>query len=483
MRFSKYIWNLYKESEIGKNEITFFKSKDIHKLSDNFKFEIKFEFEEESGAIDFFQIYDEVNDKLHEKTIIDLSEARQLFKESIIEFIKDDKYNVFLEYIEAFSTALHHNFPDFFLPFYYNREDYPQFLNLCNNFGINLPDNPPRNDWIKRTWFYFDVCEQLHEFRSKVGIESLEFPAFMYYFGLRTLEEQEEQDLPKPSKAYFIGGGKSDSDFLDNVNDESTNTWGAGNLKIKKGDIILMYCLSPRSNFHSIWRATEDSFINPFDYYYYRVKIGFPKKIPLISLQEFKDNQILKNNSTVRGNMQGLNGRAINVNEYAELFRLIEQKEKQTSALPKLPKYHRNIDYIENERDVEIHLIEPLLKDLNFKENDWIRQFPLRMGRKTKYYPDYAILAKTTKGNESAKYILEAKYSINSDKQLVDAFQQARSYALRLQSEKLILADRDYVWLYERKNGAFQQSPVFKMHWNDLKDSDNLYELKEKLSK
>ena len=482
MRFSKYIWNLYKESEIGKNEIALFKSKDIDKLSEKFNFEIESEIKGDDG-IETFNLYEDAKDELKSKSISDYYEARELFDSLVIENIKDEKENDFLEFIAAFSTALHHFFPDFFLPFYYTRNDYPQFIELCNSFGISLPENPPRKDWVKRTWFYFDVCERLHEFRRKIGIESLEFPAFMYYFGIHTLKRQEEQDLPKPSKAYFVGGSKSDSVFLDNADITSTNTWGAGNLNIKKGDIVLMYCLSPRSSLHSIWRATEDSFINPFDYYYYRVKIGFPKKIPAITLQEFKDNIVFKDNSTVRGNMQGLNGRSITVKEYHELFKLIEQKEKSTNDLPKLPKYKREIDHIENERDVEIHLIEPLLKDLNFEEKDWIRQFPLRMGRTTKYYPDYAILAKTTKGNEKAKYILEAKYSINSEKQLTDAFQQARSYALRLQSEKLILADRDYIWLYERKNGSFQQNPILKSHWNELIDSDNLYELKEKLPK
>ncbi len=484
MKFTPYLWNLYKDSELGKKEISLFKSKNHYKLAEKFRFDITWEYEQGNKSQETFYPYNWVKDEVKGVEINDFSEARKLFSELIIEYFKDEEgYNDFFEYIEVFSTALHHAFPDYFLPFYFTRSNYPDFIKLCENFEIILTENPSRNNWIKKTWFYFDICVTLHEFRRKVGIESLEFPAFIYHFGLRSLEIIEEQDLPKPSKARFVGGGKWDYDYLDNINNNSVVTWGAGNLNIKKGDIVLMYCTSPRSSLHSIWRAIEDSFANPFTYYYYQVKIGYPKEIPTITLKELRDNQVLKNNPTVRGNMQGLNGRAISVKEYDEIFCLIEEKNKSIKSLPQLPKYHRDYGSIENEREVEIKLIEPLLKDLGFKEKDWVRQFPLRMGRQTKYYPDYAILVNTTKGQEKAKYILETKYSINSDKQLDDAFYQARSYALRLRSNSLILADRDFVWLYEIANGNFQQKPIFKFHWNDLNNSDNLHRLKERLSK
>ena len=300
-----------------------------------------------------------------------------------------------------------------------------------------------------------------------------------------------ETELPKPSRIYFLGAGASggkeednwDFQFLDNSNAESTHAWGAGGLNIKKGDLVLMYCLSPRKYLHSIWRALEDSFVDPFSFYYYGVKVGFPQKIPHIGFQDLKNNPVFMDNSTVKANMQGLNGRALIVTEYSELLKMIEQKGQTIDDLPKLPIYDRVHKDIENERDVEQQLIEPLLLDLGFKEKDWIRQLPLKMGRQSKYYPDYAILASTINGKEKAKLILEAKYSISSDKQLEESFSQARSYGLRLQSEKIILADRDFVWVYGKTKGDFEPKPILKFHWNDLTNSDNLHELKEKLTK
>ncbi len=258
---------------------------------------------------------------------------------------------------------------------------------------------------------------------------------------------------------------------------------GCWRIKNKKGDLVLTYCLSPRKYLHSIWKALEDSFIDPFSYYYYGVKFGFPKKIEHVSFQELKNNHVFKNNPTVRAHMQGLNGRPLTVKEYSELLNIIEEKGQSTNNLPKLPMYDRGLEHIENERDVELQLIEPLLKDLNFKEKDWIRQLPIKMGRQTSYYPDYAILVSKAKGKEKAKIVLEAKYSISSDKQLEEDFNQVRSYGLRLQAEKVVLADRDFIWIFEKSNGDFQLEWSLKFHWNDLTNSDNLYKLNEILRK
>jgi hypothetical protein len=492
MKFTNYIWDLYKNSDEGKKEMKMFTTKNIEKLSLKFDFELTVEVVNVNNKTEIFHPYREANEILKNKTINNFKEARELFNNIVIKQIieeKQEKYNFFFEFIGAFSTALYFRFPDYYLPYFFTNDTYSDFLRICDNFGITLPQNPKRNNQEERTWFYFEICELLHQFRKKHNISSSEFPAFLYCFAFDSLESIEEPELPKPSKVFFLGAGAGftqendnpDFYFLDNSNIQSTNTWGAGGLKIKKGDLVLMYCLSPRKYIHSIWRAMNNSFIDPFSYYYYGVKVGFPKKIKPITFQELSNNPIFRENSTVRAHMQGLNGKSLSTLEFSELLKILERKGQSTIDFPKLPIYNRAFKQIENERDVEIQLIEPLLKDLNFTEKDWIRQLPIRMGRQTKYYPDYAIIANSTIGKEKALIILEAKYSINSDKQLEDAFLQARSYGLRLQSEKIILADRDFVWLYEKKNGDFEFNPILKVHWNDLTNSDDLYELKKRL--
>jgi len=489
MKFTKYIWDLYKNSRKGQKEILMFRKSNIYDLSQFYDFELSVEYQDENGKSFDFYPYDEINRELKKYNVTDFSSAKNLFNEIVVQPVLEEnekRYNFFFENISAFTLAMFHRFPEYFIPYFFTRDNYSDFLSLCDNFGIILPEPPSRHNQEKRIWYYFEISKALQTFRRKHNIRANEFPAFLYFFGIQSLEKTEEKELPKPSRAYFLGAGNGqpiennwDFKFLDSVTSTSTNTWGAGGLNIKKGDLIVMYCVSPRKYIHSIWRALEDSFIDPFSYYYYGIKIGYPKKIKPVEFRELKNNQVFKDNPTVKAHMQGLNGRALTVNEYTELLKIITQKGQLTNEIPKLPVYEWDFGDIENERDVEIKLIEPLLKNLGFKKSDWVRQMPLRMGRQTKYYPDYAIKANSKRGKEKAKIVLEAKYSISSDKQIQEAFDQARSYGLRLKSEKIVLADREYVWVFDKIHGDFNPNPILKIHWKELINSDNMYKLKE----
>ena len=112
--------------------------------------------------------------------------------------------------------------------------------------------------------------------------------------------------------------------------------------------------------------------------------------------------------------MQGINGRNIPKKYYDHLLALLEKKGQDISLLPKLE--NDNIELLEltNERDVEVHLLEPLLIKIGYQENDWMRQMKLRMGRGDRVYPDYVIFPNDERNNESGYWIWEAKYTISS---------------------------------------------------------------------
>lgn len=145
--------------------------------------------------------------------------------------------------------------------------------------------------------------------------------------------------------------------------------------------------------------------------------------------------------------MQGINGRNIPKKYYDHLLALLEKKGQDISLLPKLE--NDNIELLEltNERDVEVHLLEPLLIKIGYQENDWMRQMKLRMGRGDRVYPDYVIFPNDERNNESGYWIWEAKYTISSHRQLEEDFGQAKSYALRLRSKGLGLISKEGVWL------------------------------------
>lgn len=509
MDFTNYIWALYKNSSEGEKYIELFENADIKELSKKYSFDYSFELDKKFKEIqnvqaNFFDFSDVVAEYSYNVQIDSVEKARSFFENFIFKegipikleltdgeikdfpLLAEDEegnfdYKLFFEYIEVISFCLYKAFPEYFFPYFFDRKDFFTFLQVCENFEITIPNFPPRNNWQKKIWFYFDLSISLNEFRQHIKLKPAEFVAFIYDFGVNSLLKIKKEELSNPLKAWFIGGGKWDYDTLDHADENSSYTWGAGNERIKRGDIILMYCTSPRSSIHSIWRATSDSFINPFAYYYYVVNIGFPIKIKPISFNSLFLNPIIKQNPTVKGHMQGLNGRPVSQNEYAEFLRLIKDSGIDISEFPQLPVFNHSSNPIQDERDVEIELIEPLLNRLGFKSNDWMRQMPIRMGRGIRYFPDYSIIFNSQKGEESAKIIIEAKYEILSEKQLEEAYLQAKSYAVRLRSHIFIVADKDNLFLFEQIKDTFEITNKIKYSWPDLDDPDTFHGFKEKV--
>ena len=74
---------------------------------------------------------------------------------------------------------------------------------------------------------------------------------------------------------------------------------------------------------------------------------------------------------------------------YDRLLALLREKGVDTSGLPQLDEVEIEDVNLGNERDVELHLLEPLLAEIGFQPSDWIRQMKLRVGRSEKAIPDY----------------------------------------------------------------------------------------------
>lgn len=90
-----------------------------------------------------------------------------------------------------------------------------------------------------------------------------------------------DQRLPQPTQVWWIGGNKVGGDFkfVDQLSQDVIGFW-QGNLDTKRGDILVMYCLAPRSYIHSIWQATADGIGDPFFHYYSSIYIGLGQKVP-----------------------------------------------------------------------------------------------------------------------------------------------------------------------------------------------------------
>jgi hypothetical protein len=483
MAFNAYVWNLYKNSPGGQAAIALFSEIDPEKLADAYMPTRAMSSEEVAGwVMDFHDFV--VSPVLPERLVPKDGPAffSRLVEAGIrMEFPDDEPFSLqaadgltWLTFLEPLSIWLYDRFPDVFKPYFFKHQ-FRMLLNIADSFGISLPEVPARRNKIGRIQYYGQVCEAWSTFQQVCGMTAAECCAFLYDFAPAFLRQAVSPELPQPSQVWMVGGNKAGGDFsfLDDPQSNQTSFW-QGNEETRRGDILVMYCLSPRSYIHSIWRAMTDGVADPFFYYYSNIYIGEGKIISPIHLNELKAHPVFSEHPLVRKNLHGVNGYPLTAGEYQELLLLLEKKATDTTQLPQLYRYATDAVLCANEREVEQKLLEPLLLQLGYKEEDWKRQLPLRMGRGERYFPDYAFLASTEKGFETAYMIIEAKYTINTNKKLVEAFKQAWSYAIRLQAKAIVIVDKEAIWVFDRQNEGFSRDRYWKKFWEELKQPDHL---------
>lgn len=488
MNFNHYIWHLYKNSPDGMRAISVFENLINELKQKTFRLPlgaVAFEFGDEEcqdiadWAETFISMYTE--DK-----VTNLKEASFLFEE----MAQDDFYipvayndgteeNLKAEnligMLSSLSTGVYSLYSEYFFPYLFEGQ-FDLFQQICKSFEIPLPDVPPKKEIGKRLFYYFELCQTLYEFRISNELTPAELGAFLYSFAPNFIKQEFGEELPHPTRVWITGGGineNGDFEYLDNVTENSTSSWH-GNINTRRGDIVLMYCLAPRSYIHSIWRATGDGFDDPFFFYKSTIHIGNPIKITPVTFQELKKDPLMALNGLVRRSMQGVNGVSIKFAEYEAILNMMAQKGQDISALPKIEAVYQlpGLDEIKNERDVEVHLVEPLLLKLGYDKNDWTRQMVMRMGRGEHFYPDYAFFAQKERGTEQASMILETKYRIVTEKERFNTYCQAKSYALRLQAKVFILASMEGLWIFSLKKSKFEFENCIKFTWDKMEYPD-----------
>jgi hypothetical protein len=485
MIFNDFLWNNFKESQYGQQIIQFFKNYkqnvfhkqnvDLYnKIIDSINYDTREDVDIESYFESIKSFCSEIIESLSaESEIITINDAENLYN-SIIDENNDIQF--YVDDIPFLSECLYILYPDFFFPYYF-RKYYYHLVSIFNDFGIYLPPAPQKNDMVKRLFHYFELCKSTYEFRKKYKIEGYELPAFMYGFATGVIQKYKITDiLPEPRNAYFVGGGKNnngDFEYLDKVNEKTITYWN-GNRDTQPGDIVVMYCLTPRSCIHSIWRAVTPGSFDPFFTYYGTIYIGKPILVKQIAIDEIKKDKILSEMPLVKGNMQGINGRTILKKYYDRILEILAEKGENVSLLPKLNDNLIQKNELKDEKDVEKYLLEPLLNRLGYLKHHWKRQLKLRMGRGDRVFPDYVIFPNEERNNESGYWVWEAKYSIINSKQLKEDFGQARSYALRLNCKGLCLISQEGIWL-SLPNFSFEKIKFWS--WKQINEHDHFNEI------
>lgn len=480
MNFSKYTWQLYKQSEKGKKTINSFSKTNGYILFRKYCPHANFIPED---------LYNDWLENIYCYGVSDydqptlLKEAKDLYISLITlgirveeqQWIPANDFKNMLGIIQPISYILSQFSSEYFFPYLFLCRIF-ELNKIADFFNIDLPNIPKRTDYKGRCMYYWELCEVFYLFRKKNGLSPEELWSFLYDFAPNNLPN-EKTDMPKPSQAWFIGGRLYQED-----KSLESKFWQSSP-ETKKGDILVHYETSPISAITCIETSLTDGVIDPLFRYYGCIYIGNRINIPHITLKELQINEYFSKHPLIRKNFQGVNGCPMSSKDYSELLRMIKAKGFDTETLPKLyaPTIPKNISIV-HERDVETQLLEPLLNSMGWYENkDFIRQLPIQAGRGHRVFPDYALHYDDKSNEERAKVLIEAKLHMKNNREIEEAFLQARSYARLLDSFVIVLCDKDYLIIYERKD-SFDRDRYKKYCWGNFENPDAFNELKNKLN-
>ena len=386
------------------------------------------------------------------------------------------QYRAKASLIEPLSLWLYFNF-EFFKPMLLSQR-FDIILRNCDALGIDMPPIPNSKNYKAYLMYYYDICVTWHNFQIENGLTDEEFCACLYDFADMYSEEFVENEMPTPTNVWLTGASGGDFELLDSNDDKLESIW-ACNERTRRGDIVIIYCKSPRSYIHSIWRAKSGGIFNPFDYYHCRTTVCDGAIIPQISYYDLKADDYFSKVPIVRKNLQGINGVSLTAEDYAQLQRLIKEKGGNLDALPKL--FDSNGYKFEGigkgkEKDVEEKILIPALEKLGYKEKDWTRQLKLKKGRTESEIPDFVFFSHGDKHFETAPFIIEAKLDMSSVVERRKAFNQCRSYAQSLHSSYMGICDKERIIIYKaNKDGIYCYSnPIFEKSWAAIFSDDTI---------
>ena len=494
---NKYVWELYLKSG-GKEIVDFFKTnlsekitkeyssgvRKLHEyycvnkdtveeveitLNELFKFLNEDETEYEYESIDI-QKYPEIIDEAMDELWSILIERNPTEKDAFIDFIDYSG-------VAYHSTVLTYDYYECFIPYYF-QYNYNVLEIIAEQFDIILPELPNKQEYKKRFYHYGELCKVFTKYRLDNGWSPYELFAFLYDFApkyIGGIDSYIIKDLPEPKSAFFIGGGGDNGDATAEDDSDSIYCWMC-NPETRAGDMIVMYLRTPISAISSIWRSCSIGFNDPFFFYYRCTYIGNPCKVKRLGINQIKKDKRLSQLPIVKKNMQGINGVELIPSEYNYIV------DKVTGDVPRLEFEDISVDnnYV-NEKDVENRCIKPFLSRLGYDENDYIQQLYVPIGNHNNtLIPDFVLLPEIYRGKRTAFAIIEAKKSINNDKELSAALEQVRSYALLLSAPYAVIASQEGIWITSKNNGYLD---LEKYSWDELSDNDNMYKVSKLIGK
>ena len=117
-----------------------------------------------------------------------------------------------------------------------------------------------------------------------------------------------------------------------------------------------------------------------------------------VPIDRLRDDKITGKMPIVKKNMQGINGIELKPSEYNRILQMGRSK------APKLESFAASEGEYSTEKEVEEHIIKPLLKQLGYSDRDYVQQLYLEIGNHNHaLIPD---LSCSHRSSDSAKVLL-----------------------------------------------------------------------------
>ncbi len=418
-------------------------------------------------------------------------------------FFKKDDFRRIATLMPYISLALYAYYGSgyFYYPVLFSTH-YDFFEKCCQLLGIDLPPVPLQKNKEERCWLMPKICICLDDFRLRHDITKEEMCAMLYGYAADEVREMADEpiaELAAPTRIWLTGASKGDYDyFLKDIKnaEDKTSVW-ACHEETKRGDIVIIYAMAPKSCIHSVWRAVRDCNANPFDYYTNRIKVGQPIVVPPIGFHELKADEYMKNVPIVRRNLQGINGIELQLEDYKELQRMFAEKGFDCTVLPQIEA--PVVDYetdVELEGEMSAQILIPHLTKLGYSDQDgedWVRELVLKLGRDReaeeqgiKGRPDFTFFPKDNGYSQiSAPFVIECKYEMKNSSAIKEAFGQGASYARQLNAKMLGICDKHRLRLYQRKRDIINPDGdlIFDHTWGEIATDTIFYKLKKLIGK
>ena len=271
MELNQFIWNNYKESKEGQEGIKLFEEGDLKEILSKFAID-------KNKSLDYYLsilidiIYSEFPEEIELKNLYQYILNKGLKgideeNEEKFDIFYPEEYDFIISVIEPLSLALF-SFKEeereeiFYVPYFFFMK-FAKLQKIADTFNVELPKVPLRKDKKERALYYLEFCKLWNEFRKQNNLTIFELCAFLYDFAPKFIGEEKEKKLPEPTNIWLCGGAKDDYPYLIEAKEETTYFW-QGNQDTLKGDIILMYCLSPKSSIEFVCRAINNGVRDPF---------------------------------------------------------------------------------------------------------------------------------------------------------------------------------------------------------------------------